>query len=143
MDVTGDVVDDQPIRVPATRGRPVITVRFVSGNARPSIEELTAALAADPESLLVQLGSFGGDVSPRDALQKGARIFEALLQTLRESICTDLRMRQVVEDGSDPLTMAGVIADTILGATGHVQPATLAALIVKHGVPRYCSAYWP
>lgn len=129
-------------RVPATRGQAIISVRSVPSYTRPTVEELRAALAADLETLLVELGEVGGDVSPRDALQKGIRIFDALFDSLRERVCTDARVRQAIEDHSDPLTVAGAIADTILGATDNVQPATLAALVVKHGVPRYCSPYW-
>jgi hypothetical protein len=103
---------------------------------------LVAALASNEQALLADLGQFGRDVSPRDAIAKGVRIFQGLSDQMQSDICTSPQIRQLVEEKADELTLATAIADLVATLSNHVPVATVAALIVKQGFSSYCSRYW-
>jgi hypothetical protein len=106
------------------------------------LAQLQAALAQDWDSLLIELGTYGIDVSPRDPLRKGMRIYDALCAKLRQDICTNDGIRILLEDRADELALAGALADLVAALSHHVPTATVAALLIKTGLPAYCADYW-
>ena len=107
-----------------------------------SEDELRNALSKDFEELFVDLGRFGLDIGPRDAFEKGMRIFKALDAELHRTICEAELPRHLVEDEADELMLAAAIADLVATVSENVPVATVAALIVKTNLPQYCVDYW-
>ncbi|HWY17701.1 MAG TPA: hypothetical protein VNY27_03200 [Solirubrobacteraceae bacterium] len=112
------------------------------GDARPTQDELHAALDLSWEEALISLGAFGADVGPRDALEKGARVYRAISEKLRDQVCESERVRQLVLEEADRLTLAGAIADVIASANHQLPVATVAALMTKSGLSQYCASHW-
>ena len=105
-------------------------------------DPIAAALAKEERALLTELGLSGTDIAPRDALQKGLRVFGALQESLERKVCESARVRSLVDDGRRDLEVAAAVADLVAAVSHHVPAATVAALVVKSGVANLCQARW-
>ena len=120
------------------------------GRLRQQVEQLCSvetnglaiALGKDELILLAELGAYGADVSPREALEKGFRIFKALRRTIEDTICTSPEIRGLVEDNRGTLELASAVADLVATVSNQLPTATVSALIVKHGLISLCEPYW-
>lgn len=92
--------------------------------------------------VLAELGASGTDAFPGAAIEKGLRLFTNVQTALRAKVCGDQGLRNLVEQRSNELTIAGAVYDLIAGTTGHLPGASVAVLIVQHGLADYCSAVW-
>jgi hypothetical protein len=112
------------------------------GARKVATAELEAALEADEASLFTSLGSSGVGAIPRDPLDKGIRIYAALSRKLRAEICGSEEVERLVAADADELVLAAAIADLIAAVSHQIPAATVTALLLKHGVQRYCADLW-
>ncbi|MGE0705300.1 MAG: hypothetical protein AB7P22_15335 [Vicinamibacterales bacterium] len=61
-------------------------------------------------------------------------------QELQDAICTNHKIRRAATHSDGEL--AAAVLDVILGGFGQVAPITVAVLLTKRGVARYCEAFW-
>lgn len=110
-------------------------------------QSLAALLALSEEELLISLAreldkSF--HVFPRSpsALIEMARLWlKEKRMEIQCAICTSEKVREHALD-SDQLILAVAITDLIAGICIGVSPATVAVLLVKMQVKKYCKSYW-
>lgn len=117
-------------------------IASVAETGPPTREELEAALLASHDELLIELGTYGADVGPRDAIDKGIRVYRSLSRKLERQVCESPRVRELVQDHAEPLALAGAVADVIASEKHQVPVATLAALMVKSSLSQFCDSYW-
>jgi hypothetical protein len=100
------------------------------------------ALGKSELALLTELGGFGNDISPREALDKGIRAYRALWSSLQDAICGSMDVQEMVREGRSELELAGAIVDLVAIITHHLPVATVAALTVKSGIANLCAQRW-
>ncbi|HWM54213.1 MAG TPA: hypothetical protein VNO20_02335 [Solirubrobacterales bacterium] len=105
-------------------------------------EEIDALFGRSRDSLLTELGGAGLDVFPRSLLQRGADTYKAIRESLRETICRDPRVIQLREDETHKPELVAAIADIVASSTVGIPPFTVAVLILRDGLPRFCATYW-
>ena len=109
--------------------------------------ELSAAMAMTEDELLVALGQ---QVAEHDEEALPASLAAARLRAevwlrsnqkqLQDAICTSPKVRHVATH--DEGELAAAVLDVILGSFGQVAGVTVAVLITKRGITRYCQRSW-
>ena len=99
-------------------------------------------LARDRDDLLTELGQVGFEITPRDALARGAAVYETMRSSLRTAICGDEGIRDVARDGNRTLEIAAALHDLLVPLTHGAPAATLAVLLVKDGLSSFCAKDW-
>lgn len=91
----------------------------------------------------LQAGTLGADeIPPEESKQIGARWLQKHLESLRSAVCSDARIRQVVETHGDLVTLAMAVADVITSLCVGVSVGTVSCILVKIGLARLCKTEW-
>jgi hypothetical protein len=105
--------------------------------------EILALLERPRDSLLLELGAVAGhDAFPRSPLQRGSEVYNALRESLRDSICNDARVLSLRDESNRRAELVAAIADIVATSTVGIPPFTVAVLIVRDGLPRLCAKHW-
>ncbi len=82
----------------------------------------------------------GSFLAPGEAVNEGRRVFETLRAPLFEKVCVEWHFCEHKDTPmfSDTTTLICAIADAILGLSGHVPSTTIAVLLFKFGLAKFC-----
>jgi hypothetical protein len=78
--------------------------------------------------------------SPAELVAKAQLWLQINMQYFQDAICTQTRVRKIVEHKDGELVAA--IADLIASFCVGVSPVTVAYLLVRRGLKSLCKAYW-
>lgn len=110
--------------------------------ATPSHDDLRCLFELHDDALLVQLADeVAAGVGPLDPDRK-RRIAKAWLDAqenrLRDAVCDDPRVQAARAADSEGLLVAAAIADLVAPLIGGPPAATVAVLLVRRGLDRFC-----
>ena len=98
------------------------------------------------EQLLETIGRLSSDQSasfrPTDLLTAGRRWVRRRQKRFAEMICGSKRIRSLVEQDAELVTIASAVADLIIGQCGGVPATTVAVLLCKRGITSLCDGRW-
>lgn len=108
-------------------------------------DDIRAKLLLSDEDLLAEVGqSLGKGATFTDAIKRGRQVFENLKRELRETICSNSTVIGCYKGAKeDSVQAVAAIIDAIAGALHGIPPATIAILLYRAGLTKYCGAGWP
>ena len=99
------------------------------------------------QELLVQIGlelTRGEEravpFDPRELLERGKAWLSAMGKELAERVCT-AEVRALLRESDTP-TLIAAIADLVASCCFGVSPITVAYLLVRRGLQKFCSRHW-
>ena len=116
-----------------------------SDDAASTHAEINAKLALSDDDLLAEVGqSLGKGATFTDALKRGRHVFENLKRELKGTVCSNGRVIACYKGSKEDTVQAiAAIIDAIAGALHGIPPATIAILLYRTGLTKYCGTGWP
>jgi hypothetical protein len=116
-----------------------------SDDAAAMHDEIRAKLLLSDDDLLAEVGqSLGKGATFTDAIKRGRHVLENLKRELRDKVCSNSKVilcyKGAKEDG---VQAVAAIIDAIAGALHGIPPATIAILLYRTGLTKYCGTGWP
>lgn len=107
--------------------------------------DLEATWCLTDEQLYAMLaGELGRGFGPSDLSRMGRDMFENIKISAALVICSSETVRAIYKRvGGGSAEVASAVADCLAGYLQHVPLATVAVLIVRHGLPTLCPPPWP
>lgn len=107
--------------------------------------EIKAKLLLSDDDLLAEVGqSLGKGATFTDALKRGRQVFENLKRELKEKVCFNRKVIACYKGSKEDSVQAiAAIIDAIAGALHGIPPATIAILLYRTGLTKYCGTGWP
>lgn len=108
-------------------------------------DDIKAKLLLSDEDLLAEVGgSLGKGATFTDAIKRGRQVFENLKRELREKVCSNRKVIACYKGAKeDSVQAVAAIIDAIAGALHGIPPATIAILLYRSGLTKYCGTGWP
>ena len=108
-------------------------------------EEIKTKLLLSDDDLLTEVGqSLGKGATFTDAIKRGRQVFENLQRELRTTICSNSKVIACYKGAKkDSVQAVAAIIDAIVGALHGLPPATIAILLYRSGLTKYCGTGWP
>jgi hypothetical protein len=117
----------------------------VNSDKTAAHDEIRAKLLLSDDDLLAEVGqSLGKGATFTDAITRGRQVFENLKRELRETICSNSKVIMCYKGAKeDSVQAVAAIIDAIAGLLHGIPPATIAILLYRAGLTKYCGAGWP
>jgi hypothetical protein len=109
---------------------------------RGDVVDYAELMTRNKDDLLIELGQWGFEASPRDVLTRGQELYATLRGSLKTAICVNPRMRRLANDDTHRPEIAAALADLIASQVHGVPAATLAVLFIKDGLSDLCGDVW-
>ena len=108
-------------------------------------DDIKAKLLLSDEDLFAEVGqSLGKGATFTDAIKRGRQVFENLKRELREKVCSNSKVISCYKGSKeDSVQAVAAIIDAIAGALHGIPPATIAILLYRTGLGKYCGTGWP
>ncbi len=108
-------------------------------------DDIKAKLLLSDEDLFAEVGaSLGKGATFTDAIKRGRQVFENLKRELREKVCSNSKVIACYKGSKeDSVQAVAAIIDAIAGALHGIPPATIAILLYRSGLTKYCGTGWP
>lgn len=114
-------------------------------DAKTIHEEIRAKLLLSDDQLLIEVGqSLGKGATFTDAKRRGHQVVENLSRRLKASVCSNSKVIACHKaTKTDDVQLVAAIVDCIVGALHGISAATVAVLIYRTGLTKYCGPGWP
>jgi hypothetical protein len=108
-------------------------------------DDIEAKLLLSDEDLFAEVGqSLGKGATFTDAIKRGRQVFENLKRELRKKVCSNSKVISCFKGSKeDSVQVVAAIIDAIAGALHGIPPATIAILLYRTGLTKYCGGGWP
>jgi hypothetical protein len=108
-------------------------------------DDIKAKLLLSDEDLFAEVGqSLGKGATFTDAIKRGRQVFENLKRELKERVCSNSKVIACYKGSKeDSVQAVAAIIDAIAGALHGIPPATIAILLYRTGLTKYCGTGWP
>jgi hypothetical protein len=109
--------------------------------------ELVAQVQLSEDELLRLVGSdlMGKRAFPAShaqLIERANRWMDAQRIAFQRAICSNVGIRELVQDKNDTLSIASEILQILVGLALPVNPVSLAVLLAKKGTKALCISYW-
>jgi hypothetical protein len=108
-------------------------------------DEIKAKLLLDDDELFAEVGqSLGKGATSTDAIRRGRQVVENLKRELKERVCSSSMIITCYrESENDAVRLVAAIVDVIAGSLHGIPPASIAVLLYRTGLVKYCGVGWP
>lgn len=117
----------------------------IDRNSQMIQDQIRAKLLLSEDELLTEVGqSLGKGATFTDTLKRGRQVVDNLRRELRTNVCSNATVIACYQaTKSDDVALVAAILDAITGTLHGISPATIAVLLYRTGLPKYCGTDWP
>jgi hypothetical protein len=107
--------------------------------------EIRRKLALPEDRLLAELGeSLGKGATFTDSVRRGRQVLENLNRDLQAAVCSNpVVIKCYKVSKTDEVGVIAIIANAIIGSIHGIAPVTVAVLLYRMGLAKYCGPGWP